>query len=129
MVMDSGLVLDKEDTGEGCDLAGDTEDDCGGDVGLSLLLTDSVLLMLLLLLLLLISFIMCSCSLALVSAFFSHSSCSMSCWVRGLVTLNLRSCCRIRGSSSGLHIFHLSRLLPFPSCSEEIVLSCYYETF
>ena len=42
-------------------------------------------------------FIMCSCSFALVSEFFSQSSCRMSCWVRGRVTANRRNCCRRRG--------------------------------
>ena len=68
-----------------------------------------------LVLLLLMSLSMCSCSRARVSSFFWQSSCRISCWVSGLVTLNLRNCCRIRGSSSGAHIFHLSRLLPFAS--------------
>ena len=121
-------MWDKEDTGEECDLTGDTDDD--GDVGGCCddegdviagrcCFTAASPRGLLLVLLLLINFIMCSCSLALVSAFFSHSSCRISCWVKGLVTLNLRNCWRIRGSSSGEHIFHLSRLLPLESCNKE----------
>ena len=43
-------------------------------------------------LLLFIIFIIWSCSFAFESAFFSQSSCRMSCWVRGLVTVNLRNC-------------------------------------
>ena len=63
-------------------------------------------------LLLFIIFIIWSCSFALESAFFSQSSCRISCWVRGRVTVNLRNCCRMSGSSSGLHILHFSRFPP-----------------
>ena len=63
-------------------------------------------------LLLFIIFIIWSCSFAFESAFFSHNSWSISCWVSGRVTLNLRNCCRISGSSSGLHILHFSRFPP-----------------
>ena len=121
---DSGLVREWEDEGEWWDLAGEragAEEAEAGDVGgwreVGLLTTRLDCLAspsptLLLVLLLLISFIMCSCSFCLVSAFFSQSSCSMSCWVRGRVTLNLRNCWRMRGSSSGVHILHLSRFAP-----------------
>ena len=63
-------------------------------------------------LLLFIIFIIWSCSFAFESAFFSQSSWRISCCVRGRVTVNLRNCCRINGSSSGLHIFHFSRFAP-----------------
>ena len=63
-------------------------------------------------LLLFIIFIIWSCSFAFESAFFSQSSWRMSCWVSGRVTVNLRNCCRISGSSSGLHILHFSRFPP-----------------
>ena len=63
-------------------------------------------------LLLFIIFIIWSCSFAFESAFFSHSSWRISCWVSGRVTVNLRNCCRISGSSSGLHILHFSRFPP-----------------
>ena len=118
-------MRDKEDSGEECDLTGETEDDgdvgggCDdeGDVtdGWCCCFTAGSLIGLLLVLLLLMSFIMCSWSFAFVSAFFSHNSCSINCWVKGLVTLNRKNCWRIRGSSSGEHIFHLSRLLPLLS--------------
>ena len=123
---DSGLVLEWEDEGEWWDLAGDMAGadeaeagEVGGcwEVGLLTAILDCLAASpspgLLLVLLLLISFIMCSCNFCFVSAFFSHSSCRMSCWVSGLVTLNLRNCWSIRGSSSGVHILHLSRLAPW----------------
>ena len=120
---DSGLVLDWEDEGERWESWEEAEaGEAGGwweEVGLPwpdrlepLVTSAWSSRAALLVLLLLISFIMCSCSLAFVSAFFSQSSCRISCWVSGLVTLNLRNCWRMRGSSSAVHILHLSRLAP-----------------
>ena len=82
-------MRDKEETGEECDLTGDTDDegevgggpcDEGDDVtGCCFTVVSPPRGGGLLALLLLINFIMCSCNLALVSAFFSHSSCRISC--------------------------------------------------
>ena len=107
---DSGLVLWEE--GEGCDLTGETVEEGGGGGPPSFTESPGLLLF--------IIFIMCSCSFCLESAFFSQSSCRMSCWVSGRVTVNLRNCWRMRGSSSGLHIRHFSRLLPCGSCKDRM---------
>ena len=54
-----------------------------------------------------------TCALALCSSlFFSLNSCKMSPWVTGLVSPKRKNCWSTRGSSSRLHICHLSRGAP-----------------